>query len=1097
MFDFLKKLLGTKSEKDVKGLESRVEEINTIYTSLNSISHDALRAKASALKEKIQIAIKPQNDEIAKIKLEVNSNPDIDVNTKEELYKNIDEIEQDITKKIEEVLNEILPEAFAILKETARRFKENESIEVTANDFDKELSKDYKSVNISGGKANYKNKWLAAGTEVTWDMVHYDVQLVGGMVLHQGKISEMATGEGKTLVSTLPVFLNALSGRGVHVVTVNNYLAKRDSEWNAPLFYFHGLSVDCIDKHEPNTDERRKAYNSDITYGTNNEFGFDYLRDNMARSIDELVQRKHNFAIVDEVDSVLIDDARTPLIISGPTPQGDKHEFLEYKPRIEKLVNVQKQYLNTCITEAKKLFAEGKEKEAGIPLLRAYRGLPKNTALIKFLSENGVRALLQKTENHYMQDQNKEMHKIDVELYFTIDEKNNHVELSEKGIDFITGNTEDPKFFVIPNVGDEVADIEKNILDPKEKLLAKEAVMREFSIKSERIHTTNQLLKAYTVFEKDTEYVIDGGQVKIVDEQTGRIMEGRRYSDGLHQAIEAKENVKIEAATQTYATVTLQNYFRMYNKLAGMTGTATTEAQEFWSIYKLDVVEIPTNRPLTRKDEQDFVYKTKREKYNAVIEEVVKLVALGRPVLIGTTTVEISELLSRMLKLRGIKHNVLNAKLHAKEADIVAEAGKAGTVTIATNMAGRGTDIKLGPGVKEAGGLAIIGTERHESRRVDRQLRGRAGRQGDPGSSQFFVSLEDNLMRLFGSERIASLMDRMGLKEGEVIQHSMISKSIERAQKKVEENNFGTRKRLIEYDDVMNAQRDVIYKRRRNALYGDKLSIDIANMIYEVAATLIEEFQGTKDAEGFNLECMKNFGIESPFTEQQFNSGKEEELSNQLFDAVQKYYAEKSQILCEQAFPVVRDVFTNPNNTFENIVTLFSDGIRGVQVVANLKKAYETKGRELILGFEKSVVLAMIDDSWKEHLRELDDLKQAVQNASLEQKDPLVIYKLESFNLFKEMIIKSNKEVISFLMKGGLPNDNQQQISQAKFTQEQPKQKKEKLLESRDENIVEEQNAQQKPKIQPIRVEAKIGRNDPCPCGSGKKYKSCHGQGIA
>ncbi|MDP3556068.1 MAG: preprotein translocase subunit SecA [Bacteroidota bacterium] len=1097
MFDFLKKLLGTKSEKDVKGLESRVEEINTIYTSLNSISHDALRAKASALKEKIQIAIKPQNDEIAKIKLEVNSNPDIDVNTKEELYKNIDEIEQDITKKIEEVLNEILPEAFAILKETARRFKENESIEVTANDFDKELSKDYKSVNISGGKANYKNKWLAAGTEVTWDMVHYDVQLVGGMVLHQGKISEMATGEGKTLVSTLPVFLNALSGRGVHVVTVNNYLAKRDSEWNAPLFYFHGLSVDCIDKHEPNTDERRKAYNSDITYGTNNEFGFDYLRDNMARSIDELVQRKHNFAIVDEVDSVLIDDARTPLIISGPTPQGDKHEFLEYKPRIEKLVNVQKQYLNTCITEAKKLFAEGKEKEAGIPLLRAYRGLPKNTALIKFLSENGVRALLQKTENHYMQDQNKEMHKIDVELYFTIDEKNNHVELSEKGIDFITGNTEDPKFFVIPNVGDEVADIEKNILDPKEKLLAKEAVMREFSIKSERIHTTNQLLKAYTVFEKDTEYVIDGGQVKIVDEQTGRIMEGRRYSDGLHQAIEAKENVKIEAATQTYATVTLQNYFRMYNKLAGMTGTATTEAQEFWSIYKLDVVEIPTNRPLTRKDEQDFVYKTKREKYNAVIEEVVKLVALGRPVLIGTTTVEISELLSRMLKLRGIKHNVLNAKLHAKEADIVAEAGKAGTVTIATNMAGRGTDIKLGPGVKEAGGLAIIGTERHESRRVDRQLRGRAGRQGDPGSSQFFVSLEDNLMRLFGSERIASLMDRMGLKEGEVIQHSMISKSIERAQKKVEENNFGTRKRLIEYDDVMNAQRDVIYKRRRNALYGDKLSIDIANMIYEVAATLIEEFQGTKDAEGFNLECMKNFGIESPFTEQQFNSGKEEELSNQLFDAVQKYYAEKSQILCEQAFPVVRDVFTNPNNTFENIVTPFSDGIRGVQVVANLKKAYETKGRELILGFEKSVVLAMIDDSWKEHLRELDDLKQAVQNASLEQKDPLVIYKLESFNLFKEMIIKSNKEVISFLMKGGLPNDNQQQISQAKFTQEQPKQKKEKLLESRDENIVEEQNAQQKPKIQPIRVEAKIGRNDPCPCGSGKKYKSCHGQGIA
>ena len=1096
MFDFLKKLFGTKSEKDVKALESRVDEINNIYTSLNSISNDELRAKSNALKQKIKTAIKSQNDEITAIKSEVDSNPDIDVNKKEELYKQIDEIEKDITNQIETVLSDLLPEAFAILKETARRFKENSIIEVTANDFDKELSKNHKNVIINNGKASYQNKWLAAGNEITWDMVHYNVQLIGGMVLHQGKISEMATGEGKTLVSTLPIFLNALSGKGVHVVTVNNYLAKRDSEWNAPLFQFHGLSVDCIDKHEPNTDERRKAYNADITYGTNNEFGFDYLRDNMARSVDELVQRKHNFAIVDEVDSVLIDDARTPLIISGPTPQGDKHEFLDYKPRIEKLVNVQKQYLNTCITEAKKLFAEGKEKEAGIPLLRAYRGLPKNTALIKFLSENGVKALLQKTENYYMQDQNKEMHKIDVELYFTIDEKNNHVELTEKGIDFITGNTEDPKFFVIPNVGDEVADIEKSISDQKEKLLAKESVMREFSIKSERIHTVNQLLKAYTVFEKDTEYVIDNGQVKIVDEQTGRIMEGRRYSDGLHQAIEAKENVKIEAATQTYATITLQNYFRMYNKLAGMTGTATTEAQEFWDIYKLDVVEIPTNRAITRIDEQDYVYKTKREKYNAVIDEVVKLVAAGRPVLIGTTTVEISELLSRMLKLRGIKHNVLNAKLHAKEADIVAEAGKAGTVTIATNMAGRGTDIKLGSGVKEAGGLAIIGTERHESRRVDRQLRGRAGRQGDPGSSQFFVSLEDNLMRLFGSERIASLMDRMGLKEGEVIQHSMISKSIERAQKKVEENNFGTRKRLIEYDDVMNAQRDVIYKRRRNALYGDKLSIDIANMIYEVSASLIEEYQDAKDTDGFNLECMKNFGIESPFTEQQFNSSKEDELTTNLFEAVQKHYNQKSIVVAEQAFPVIKNVFTNPSNTFESIVTPFTDGIRSVQVISNLRKAYESKGRDLILGFEKAVVLAMIDDSWKEHLRELDDLKQAVQNASLEQKDPLVIYKLESFNLFKEMIIKSNKEVISLLMKGGLPSENNQQ-TQAKFVQEQPKQKKEKLTESRDENIVEEQNAQQKPKVQPIRVEAKIGRNDPCPCGSGKKYKSCHGQGIA
>jgi preprotein translocase subunit SecA len=1096
MFDFLKKLFGTKSEKDIKNLESKVDEINSIFESLKSISDDDLRGKSAALKASIKEAIKPQSDKIQEIKNRIENDAEMDVNLKEDLYKEIDGIENEITEELDTVLTNHLPEAFAILKETSRRFKDNKELNVIANDFDKALSKTHKNVEINGDSASYKYKWLAAGTEITWDMVHYDVQLIGGMVLHEGKIAEMTTGEGKTLVSTLPIFLNALGGRGVHVVTVNNYLAKRDSEWNAPLFQFHGLSVDCIDKHEPNTDERRRAYNADVTYGTNNEFGFDYLRDNMARGIDELVQRKHNYAIVDEVDSVLIDDARTPLIISGPTPQGDKHEFMDYKPRIEKLVNTQKQYIQTCIIEAKKLLAEGKEKEAGIPLLRAYRGLPKNSALIKFLSEQGVRALLQKTENHYMQDQNKEMHKIDVELYFTIEEKNNHVELSEKGIDFLTGNSDDPKFFVIPNVGEEIAEIEKGVTDPKEKTAAKEVVMREFSIKSERIHTVNQLLKAYTVFEKDTEYVIDGGQVKIVDEQTGRIMDGRRYSDGLHQAIEAKENVKIEAATQTYATVTLQNYFRMYHKLAGMTGTATTEAQEFWSIYKLDVVEIPTNRPITRKDEQDLVYKTKREKYNAVIEEVEKLVAAGRPVLIGTTTVEISELLSRMLKLRGIKHNVLNAKLHAKEAEIVAEAGKSGTVTIATNMAGRGTDIKLGPGVKEAGGLAIIGTERHESRRVDRQLRGRAGRQGDPGSSQFFASLEDNLMRLFGSERIASLMDRMGLKEGEVIQHSMITKSIERAQKKVEENNFGIRKRLIEYDDVMNAQREVIYKRRRNALYGDKLSIDIANMIYEVADAIVVEYQPIRDYEGFTLECIKNFGIESPFTEQEFKNGKEEDLIQQLFDVAQKHYLDKAHQISEQSFPVVRDVYQNPNNNFENIVTPFSDGIRGVQVMVNLKKAFESKGRELFLGFEKAVVLAMIDDSWKEHLRELDDLKQAVQNASLEQKDPLVIYKLESFNLFRDMINKANKDVISFLMKGGLPNENNNQ-PQARFTQEAPSQKREKLTETRDEKAIEEQNTQQKPKPQPIRVEAKIGRNDPCPCGSGKKYKACHGAGVA
>ncbi|MGZ3884591.1 MAG: preprotein translocase subunit SecA, partial [Bacteroidia bacterium] len=1032
MFGFLKKLLGTKSEKDVKDIEPLVDEINGIYGTLSSISHDELRARSKKLKEKIQDSIKTENSEIVAIRSKIDSSPDMDVNEKEELYKQIDEIEDVITKKMEEVLNEILPEAYAILKDTARRFKENKELTVIANDFDTDLARKQKHVEIRDGKAIWKNSWTAAGAEITWDMVHYDVQLIGGVVLHQGKIAEMATGEGKTLVSTLPVFLNALAGRGVHLVTVNNYLAKRDSEWNAPLFQFHGLSVDCIDKHEPNTEERRQAYLCDITYGTNNEFGFDYLRDNMARSTDDLVQRKHNFAIVDEVDSVLIDDARTPLIISGPTPQGDKHEFNEFKPRVEKLVNVQKQYVLTCITDAKKLVAEGKEKEAGIPLLRAYRGLPKNGALIKFLSEQGVRALLQKTENFYMQDQNKEMHKIDAELYFVIDEKHNSVDLTEKGIDLMTANSEDPKFFVIPNVGDEIADLEKSVAEPTEKLAKKDAIMRDFSIKSERIHTVNQLLKAYTVFEKDVEYVIDGGQIKIVDEQTGRIMEGRRYSDGLHQAIEAKENVKIEAATQTYATITLQNYFRMYNKLAGMTGTAETEAQEFWDIYKLDVVVIPTNKSITRKDEQDLVYKTKREKYNAVSEEISKLVAAGRPVLVGTTSVEISELLSRMLKLRGIKHNVLNAKLHQKEAEIVAEAGKAGTVTIATNMAGRGTDIKLGPGVKDAGGLAIIGTERHESRRVDRQLRGRAGRQGDPGSSQFFVSLEDNLMRLFGSERIASLMDRMGLQEGEVIQHSMITKSIERAQKKVEENHFGTRKRLIEYDDVMNAQRDVIYTRRRNALYGERLSIDIANMVYEVSESLIAEHRPNKEYANLSLDCIKNFGIEAPFDEKEFNQLSEEEATERLFNGALTHYHEKSQMLRDTAMPVIREVYTNPNNQFENIVTPFSDGIRGLQIMANLKKAYESKGKELILEFEKAVVLAMIDDSWKEHLRELDDLKQAVQNASLEQKDPLVIYKLESFNLFRDMISKTSKDAVSFLMKGTLPSENNE--PKAKFT---------------------------------------------------------------
>lgn len=1102
MLTFLKKFFGTKSEKDIKSIQPLVDQTLEIYPSLAKLSHDEIRARVSELKQKIQDAIKTEQTEINDIKARIEKDFEMDIDAKEALYKEIDELEKEITKKIEGVLNEILPEAYAILKDTSRRFSENEELVVSANDFDLKLAKTHKNIEVRGNQVAWKNKWIAAGNEVSWNMVHYDVQLIGGTVLHQGKISEMATGEGKTLVSTLPVFLNALSGRGVHVVTVNNYLAKRDSEWNAPLFQFHGLSVDCIDKHEPNTEDRRQAYLADITYGTNNEFGFDYLRDNMARELSDLVQRKHNFAIVDEVDSVLIDDARTPLIISGPTPTGDKHEFMEFKPRVEKLLAAQKAAVQVFLTDAKRLFAEGNEKEAGIPLLRAYRGLPKNGAIIKYLSEPGVKALLQKTENYYMQDQQKEMHKIDVELYFVIDEKNNSVDMTEKGIDLITGTTDDPHFFVIPNVGGEIADLEKKTFaDPKEKILLKESLMRDFSVKSERIHTVNQLLKAYSLFEIDQEYVIADGQIKIVDEQTGRIMEGRRYSDGLHQALEAKENVKIEAATQTYATITLQNYFRMYNKLAGMTGTAETEANEFWDIYKLDVVVIPTNRAISRKDEQDLVYKTKREKYNAVIEATAKLVAEGRPVLIGTTTVDISELLSRMLKLRNIKHNVLNAKLHQKEADIVAEAGQAGTVTIATNMAGRGTDIKLGAGVKDAGGLAIIGTERHESRRVDRQLRGRAGRQGDPGSSQFFVSLEDNLMRLFGSERIASLMDRMGLQEGEVIQHSMISKSIERAQKKVEENHFGTRKRLIEYDDVMNAQRDVVYKRRRNALNGDRISIDIANMIYEVSESIVSEFHTVKDYEGFTFECIKNFGIESPFTEFEFKSGKEDDLIQKLFEASEQHYRVKSSEIAEMAFPVVRDVYTNPNNDFENIVTPFTDGVRGIQVMANLKKSFDTKGRELVSVFEKTVILAMIDDSWKEHLREMDDLKQSVQNASLEQKDPLVVYKLESFNLFREMIAKTSKDIISFLMKGGLPieesNAEHPKLQKAQFTQESSQQKpKEKLVESRSEEEAQQQEPQ-KPKQQPIRVEQKIGRNDPCPCGSGKKYKSCHGVGVA
>ena len=932
-------------------------------------------------------------------------------------------MKKDRNTKTEEILNEILPEAFSVVRETARRFTNNETIEVDATEHDRNLASKKAHVTIDGDTAIYKNSWSAAGIMVKWNMVHYDVQLIGGIVLHQGKISEMATGEGKTLVATLPIYLNALAGRGVHIVTVNDYLSRRDSEWNGTIFEFLGLTVDCIDKHQPNSEERRQAYLADITYGTNNEFGFDYLRDNMARNPEDMVQRGHHYAIVDEVDSVLIDDARTPLIISGPTAKGDNQEFQALKPKVELLVNSQRNYINTVIADARKLLADKKETEAGLCLLRAYRGLPKNKALIKLLGEQGVRALLQKTENFYMQDQNKEMHKADAELYFTIDEKNNQVDLTEKGISLVTTSADDKTFFIMPDVGTEIAEIEKSNATPEEKINRKDEMLRDYGIKSERIHTMSQLLKAYTLFEIDVEYIIADGKVKIVDEQTGRVLEGRRYSDGLHQAIEAKENVKIEAATQTYATVTLQNYFRMYHKLAGMTGTAETEAQEFWQIYKLDVVVIPTNRNIVRKDEQDKVYKTKREKYNKVIEEIQQLVKAGRPVLVGTTSVEISELLSRMLKLNGIKHNVLNAKQHQREAEIVAEAGQKSTVTIATNMAGRGTDIKLGPGVVEAGGLAIVGTEKHESRRVDRQLRGRAGRQGDPGSSQFYVSLEDDLMRLFGSERIAKLMDRMGIEEGEVIQHSMITASIERAQRKVEENNFGIRKRLIEYDDVMNSQREVIYTKRRHAIFGERLAIDISNSIFDVSTSVVNQFLEERNYQEFKLELIRHLSIESPVTEQEFMNEKADVITQKVFDEAMRFYKHKSEMIAEKSFPFIKDVYENQSATYQNIVVPFSDGLKGIQVIANLKKAYETKGREFVNAFERNVTAALIDDAWKEHLREMDDLKQSVQNAVYEQKDPLLIYKFESFELFKQMLDTVNKDIISFLFKGIIPQE--------------------------------------------------------------------------
>ncbi|MBL4677965.1 MAG: preprotein translocase subunit SecA [Mucilaginibacter sp.] len=1099
MLDFFSKLFGSKSERDVKGITPIVEKVKAAYAQLDQLSNDELRAKTIEFKETIATGLSGIDSEIKAIK-DRTENPDMDVNEKVDLFTQLDKLEKDRNKELEEILMNILPEAFAVVKETARRFSSNPTIEVTASEFDRQLASRKNNVIIKGDKATHHNTWLAAGNEVTWNMVHYDVQLIGGIVLHQGKIAEMATGEGKTLVATLPAYLNALAGQGVHIVTVNDYLARRDSEWMGPLYEFHGLSVDCIDKHEPNSEERRQAYLADITFGTNNEFGFDYLRDNMTRSPEELVQRKLHFAMVDEVDSVLVDDARTPLIISGPIPRGDEHEFYELKPRIERLVNAQKAYVNTVLNEAKKAINDGKTgvDDGGLALIRAHRALPKNKALIKFLSEGANRTVLQKTENYYMQDQGKEMPKVDSELFFIIDEKSNSVELSEKGIELITASGEDPNFFVMPDVGTEIAKIEKADLPAEEKLARKDELMRDFSIKSDRIHSVNQLLKAYTLFEKDIEYILDEGKVKIVDEQTGRVLDGRRYSDGLHQAIEAKENVKVEDATQTFATITLQNYFRMYHKLCGMTGTAVTEAGELWQIYKLDVVEIPTNTPTSRADKQDLVYRTVREKYNAVAAEIEELTKAGRPVLVGTTSVEISELLSRMLKLRGIKHNVLNAKLHQKEADIVAEAGKAGTVTIATNMAGRGTDIKLGEGVKEAGGLAIIGTERHESRRVDRQLRGRSGRQGDTGSSQFFVSLEDNLMRLFGSERISNLMVRMGIEEGEVIQHSMISKSIERAQKKVEENNFGIRKRLLEYDDVMNSQRTVIYAKRKNALFGDRLDVDISNTIFDVIEDVVTEYKESNNYEGFQLEIIRVFSVDTEITAEEFSNTALPKLVDSTFIEVTEFYKRKADVIAQQAYPVIKDVYDTRGQYVENIVVPFTDGVHGMQVAVPLKKAVDNHGLEVFKSFEKNVTLSLIDDAWKEHLREMDELKQSVQNAVYEQKDPLLVYKFEAFELFRQMLASVNKELMSFLFRGGIAV--QQAPEQVREAAPAPKTDMRQMRTSKPElvdqsGIPMEDLPQEIQKPSPVKAEQKIGRNDPCPCGSGKKYKNCHGIG--
>jgi preprotein translocase subunit SecA len=1084
----LTKIFGSKKERDLKELMPIVDQINEEYAKLHDISNDELRGKSEQLKKDIAAYIEEESKQKEE-KQEKAEDDNTDVDEKERLYKEIDQIDKDIDEKLEKKLEEILPEAFAVMRETAKRFKENEEIEVTASEFDRELAAHKEYLEIEGNTAIYYNSWEAGGNTVTWDMIHYDVQLIGGIVLHQGRIAEMATGEGKTLAATLPLFLNALTGRGAHLVTVNNYLAKRDQEWMGPLYEFHGLSVDCIDRYDPNSAGRRNAYHSDITYGTNNEFGFDYLRDNMAINPSDLVQRKHNFSIVDEVDSVLIDDARTPLIISGPVDQEDTQEFENLKPQVETLVNAQKKLVKDVIADARKKLSDGDREKGGFLLLQAYKGMPKNKALIKLLSEEGNKALMLKTESYYMQDNSKHMHKVTDDLYFIIDEKNNSIELTDKGLDLITEKTDDPYFFILPDIGSELAELEKQDMEEQEKLSKKDELLRDYAVKSERVHTLQQLLKAYTLFDKDEEYVVMDNKVKIVDEQTGRIMEGRRYSDGLHQALEAKERVKVEAATQTFATITLQNYFRMYHKLAGMTGTAETEAGEFMDIYELDVVVIPTNEPVIRDDRDDMVYRTKREKYNAVIQEIQRLIDKGRPILVGTTSVDVSELLSKMLKIRGIKHNVLNAKLHQKEAEIVAEAGKSSTVTIATNMAGRGTDIKLSEDVRKAGGLAIVGTERHESRRIDRQLRGRSGRQGDPGSSQFFVSLEDDLMRLFGSDRIANVMSRMGLKEGEVIQHKMISNSIERAQKKVEENNFGIRKRLLEYDDVMNSQREVIYDKRKHALFGERLSVDIANMMRDVSEIIVDKFQDSADFEGFKFELIRTLSIESPVTEEEFLKEDSRVIVDKIHEIVKEAYKRKEKTIAEQAYPVIKDVYEKHSHQYENIVVPITDGTRTIQVVTNLKRAYETEGRELVKSYQKNVILSSIDESWKEHLREMDDLKQSVQTATYEQKDPLLIYKFEAFELFKGMLEKINKDVTATLIKAHIPVQDADQIQEA---QRRRKRDMSKYETKRPETVTS--GGEQEQKKEPVKVGRKVGRNEPCPCGSGKKYKNCHGR---